>query len=52
LGERRLTNGTKALINGSVKGIKFPLTLALSPIGGEGINKRPHNALNIIHLKI
>jgi hypothetical protein len=29
------------LINGSGKEIKFPLTLALSPIGGEGIKMEP-----------
>jgi hypothetical protein len=27
------------MINGSINGIKFPLTLTLSPIWGEGINK-------------
>ena len=29
------------LINGSRKEIKFPLTLTLSPIGGEGIKLEP-----------
>jgi len=28
-------------INGSRKEIKFPLTLTLSPIGGEGIKLEP-----------
>jgi hypothetical protein len=28
------------VINGSVNDIKFPLTLTLSPIGGEGKNKK------------
>ena len=30
-----------ANINGSGKEIKFPLTLTLSPIGGEGIKMEP-----------
>jgi len=29
------------VINGSGKEIKFPLTLTLSPIGGEGIKLEP-----------
>jgi hypothetical protein len=31
------------MINGSVNDIKFPLTLILSPIGGEWINKTLDN---------
>jgi hypothetical protein len=31
----------RPIINGSGKEIKFPLTLALSPIGGEGIKMEP-----------
>ena len=33
------------IINGSGKEVDFPLTLTLSPIGGEGITKGNHNAL-------
>jgi hypothetical protein len=33
----------KGFINGNGNEVEFPLTLPLSPIGGEGINKGYHN---------
>jgi len=43
----RLSNSSFApSINGSGKEIKFPLTLALSPIGGEGIKMEPFSSFH------
>ena len=39
-----LKTGVHHLSLGSGKEVEFPLTLTLSPIGGEGITKGAHNA--------